>query len=126
MPDSNSKCGEPIAPALNMTSLLASTISISPEAVRYSTPVAVSLPASEFEDNTRGLSARYDREVRPPLWLAFQEGLIRARPLALPCGALHERYRTGGSTPVSPIVVAAWDASGNRCLYEITSCLKHW
>ena len=79
-----------------------------------------------FEDHTRGLSASYDREVRPPLWLAFQECLICARPLASPCGALHERYRAGGSTPISPIVVAAWDASGNRCLYEIASCLKHW
>ena len=60
------------------------------------------------------------------VWLTFEVSMVGARPLALSCSALDQRYCTSGSTPVAPVVVAAWDASGNGRLYEIRRGLERW
>jgi len=84
------------------------------------------LLALRFENHARGLRVRYDTEVRPPLWLTFEVSMVGARPLALSYSALHRRYHTSGSTPAAPVVVAAWNTSGNGRLYEIRRGLERW
>ena len=84
------------------------------------------LPRLATEDHTRGLRAGDDRKVWPLLRLAFQEGLICARPFTPARSVLRKRHRACRPAPLASIVVTAGDARSHRCLDEILGDGEHW
>ena len=83
------------------------TVRVSPPA-RYSTPLAVPL----IEKDARGLGSGDDGQIRAILGIAFEEGAIGARSLALLGRGLKQRGDARRAAAVAAVVVAARNAGG--------------
>ena len=64
-------------------------------------------------------------EVRSLLDVAFEERVVRARPLAVTSRGLQERHDPVGTAAVTAVVVAAWDPGRHRRVDEVLRAGEH-